>query len=202
MLSCSSLTLNSVTGVGISRTYYLWTMSYAMDISWIGYDLFATSMTEAQLGIVLCCAPFCRALFRRFLPDVTHRSQGESRQNASVADKDARWSSNGIQFQPVSASHNSYMPSSSQAESQFESRGEKKGFLINEEPQPRSVWDSAPPKQSPYDPLQRDYYNKSPQSSYNASPHVTYDSPPMTPYESPVSPQKTWQNHSYPIPKR
>ena len=39
------------------------------DPSYWGYKLFAVALAECHLSIILACAPFLRAFFRRFLPD-------------------------------------------------------------------------------------------------------------------------------------
>lgn len=175
-----------------------------MDIAWYGYDLFATSMAECQLAIILCCAPFLRALVRRYFPDRTHHSRG-TRNEASVADKDTRWSSHGVTFQPVTSPHNSFLPpvNTLAGDVPLELRGEKQGYVELEET-PRSHWDDDEPQRGQYDPLQRDHYDQ--RHQHNATPRITYDLSPS--YESlprtyvpATSPQRTWQNHSYPSPR-
>jgi len=61
-----------VTGVGVARTYYLWKIKHDVDLSWVGYDLYACSIVECQLGIICTCAPFLRAVLRKYFPDLAN----------------------------------------------------------------------------------------------------------------------------------
>ena len=65
-----------MTGAGVARTYYLWELAHQTDASWIGFDLYAVSVAECQLGIICCCLPFLRVFFRRiFLTAKPERDQ-------------------------------------------------------------------------------------------------------------------------------
>ena len=58
--------LASVAGAGVGRTYYLWAINHSYDTSWTGFNLFAWSMVECQLGMICACAPSLRAFFRHY----------------------------------------------------------------------------------------------------------------------------------------
>lgn len=45
----------------------MWKSNHTFDLSWIGFELYAWTAVECQLGIICACAPSLRAFFRRYL---------------------------------------------------------------------------------------------------------------------------------------
>lgn len=125
-----------VTGVGVARTYYLWEIGQDEDLSWIGYDLFASSVVECQLAIICCCAPFLRALVRRYLPDFTHQSRSRGTVTVTETNTNDRFS----HAEDSSMDRIYNRP----PDVQLESMNEKKGFLVVENGTGRAVWHNSP----------------------------------------------------------
>lgn len=73
------LTVFSVAGAGIGRTYYLIKLGITYDTSWTGFDLLVWTIIELHLGIICACAPSLRAFFRRYLSHMFSQSYLSSR---------------------------------------------------------------------------------------------------------------------------
>ncbi|EME45621.1 hypothetical protein DOTSEDRAFT_71349 [Dothistroma septosporum NZE10] len=96
LLNCLFCVGFLVTGVGVARTYYLWKMGHDEDLSWWGYKLFAVSVVETQLALIVVNVPFLRAFFRRYFPSFTTQTSqtGRSRTTAAAQYSGTEWNAN------------------------------------------------------------------------------------------------------------
>ncbi|KAI9703961.1 MAG: hypothetical protein M1820_005743 [Bogoriella megaspora] len=73
-----------VVGCGIARTYYLDQLALrSYDTTWVGFEVFASSLLETQLSIIGACLPNLRKMFGSFFGDSLSRVYSGIRHGAS-----------------------------------------------------------------------------------------------------------------------
>lgn len=94
---------------GSVRTFYFSKLSYTLDETWLGFDIFVWSDLEIHLAIICASAPALRVLFRKYLADPLSRAMHTAKHSVSGSRSAARTSQHtqhgGVVHYPMTHSH-------------------------------------------------------------------------------------------------